>query len=270
DYQDLRDVIILGNENAVPSLEELETILTNPENCLAICTLAIPLADRPEFFSRLLQTLLKLRNELGHPHWVLMDEAHHFLTGESALRISQDEFNNFLLITNSPESLNTDLLKILGMAIVVGENPIRQLEYIGGIRKMKYPASPVLSTGEAYVWNFENELENGVITLRSPGQFLLRHKKKYAHGDLNEKSFYFTGGENRLNLRATNLMTFANLAEGIDDDTWDYHLGRKDFFNWFKTAVNDDELAEVSEKARRNPTASKKMILDFIKKKYTG
>jgi hypothetical protein len=46
-----------------------------------------------------------------------------------------------------------------------------------------------------------------------------RHKKKYAKGDMGDNSFVFTGKEHKLNLKATNLVMFAHIADGIDDDT---------------------------------------------------
>ena len=39
-----------------------------------------------------------------------------------------------------------------------------------------------------------------------------------------ERSFYFKGPERKLNLRARNLIQFLQLAEGIDVDTWTFHL----------------------------------------------
>ena len=48
----------------------------------------------------------------------------------------------------------------------------------------------------------------------------LRHLRKYAEGELGpDRSFYFRGPENKLNLKAHNLRVFTTIAEGIDDDT---------------------------------------------------
>jgi hypothetical protein len=56
-----------------------------------------------------------------------------------------------------------------------------------------------------------------------------RHQRKYMQGELGpDKSFYFRGPDNRLNLRAQNLLTFLQMADGVDDETWRYHLRRGD------------------------------------------
>ena len=47
-----------------------------------------------------------------------------------------------------------------------------------------------------------------------------RHIRKYAEGALGEdKSFYFRGPANALNLRAQNLTIFMQMADGVDDET---------------------------------------------------
>jgi hypothetical protein len=67
-------------------------------------------------------------------------------------------------------------------------------------------------------------------------------------------------------------MLFLHIAEGIDTDTWNYHLQRKDFTNWFRSSVHDEELARAGEEAEgmSDPAESKKHILEIIRKKYTA
>jgi hypothetical protein len=63
-----------------------------------------------------------------------------------------------------------------------------------------------------------------------------RHIRQYAEGELSpQQSFYFRGPRSPLNLRAQNLKTFLQLAEGVDDSTWMYHLRKGDYSSWFKT-----------------------------------
>jgi hypothetical protein len=59
---------------------------------------------------------------------------------------------------------------------------------------------------------------------------------------LPEQSFYFRGPESKLNLRAHNLRTVLQLAEGIDDETWMYHLRKGDYSGWFSSIIKDAEL----------------------------
>jgi hypothetical protein len=88
---------------------------------------------------------------------------------------------------------------------------------------------------------------------------------------MQRRSFIFTGPERKMHLVANNLMMFKHISEGIDTGTWLFHLHRKDYTQWFKHAVHDDELAKASEEAEcmDNPIESKRHILTLINKKYT-
>ena len=101
----------------------------------------------------------------------------------------------------------------------------------------------------------------------------LRHRRKYVQGDVQEKSFYFRGPENKLNLKAQNLSMFLQIAEGIDDETWLFHLQKGDYSTWIREAIKDEPLAErVAEIERTDKSAarSRELIKDAITKQYTG
>jgi len=72
-----------------------------------------------------------------------------------------------------------------------------------------------------------------------------RHHRKYAEGELPaDRSFWFRGPDNKLNLRAQNLIVFLQMADGIDDDTWLHHLKRGDYSRWFAEGIKDEALTE--------------------------
>jgi hypothetical protein len=88
-----------------------------------------------------------------------------------------------------------------------------------------------------------------------------------------ENSFVFKGPDHKLNLKANNLMTFIQMAEGVDDETWLYYLQRKDYSKWFRNAVNDEELARLTEKIEdqeHNAVISRKAIFQLINERYTA
>ena len=100
-----------------------------------------------------------------------------------------------------------------------------------------------------------------------------RHCRKYAEGQLApEKSFYFRGPKGNLNLRAQNLILFCQIADGIDDDTWLYHLMRNDYARWFRDCIKDEDLALEAESAATDvhstATASKAQIANAIQRNY--
>ena len=91
-----------------------------------------------------------------------------------------------------------------------------------------------------------------------PARTLDRQRlRKLTEGDVGEaRSFYFRGPERKLKLRAQNLTWFLQLAEGVDDETWLYHLREGDYSTWFRTVFQDRSLAEAVEQIERQPGLS--------------
>lgn len=275
DYLELPGAVVVGSETVLPTLEEIIELLKNPEQNVVICTLSVPLPDRPAFFIKLMPLLNTLRRDYGHPHWILLDEAHHLLPPEmpESDHVLPATLVNFMLITTSPHALSAAILSHIGTIITIGENPRYPIEQFCAIRQCALPAHiPSLSQGQACVWDIENGKQPFVIQVNMPEKLLQRHKKKYAVGDMGYNSFVFTGPENKLQLRANNLMMFVHLAEGIDDQTWLYHLNRGDYQRWMGDCIHDDDLAAKAKEAQKkspDTATSKKIIFDCIHEKYT-
>jgi hypothetical protein len=101
-----------------------------------------------------------------------------------------------------------------------------------------------------------------------------RHRRKYAEGALPpERSFYFRGPTKRLNLRAQNLMLFVQLADGVDDETWEHHLRQGDYSRWFREGIKDDALVAEAERVEHlphlKPAESRALIRAAIERDYT-
>jgi hypothetical protein len=278
DYSELKGSVTTGDTEHVPVIEEIIKLLKNPLQNVVVNTLAIPLQNRPEFFNKLLSALLELRKSLGHPHWLIFDEAHHLMPPEiesSFFNIPKD-LNNFMLVTTEPELINKSVLSHINLIIAIGDEPVNIINKYADLKKIPLPGISVktLNKGEAWVWESEDEdAKPFPIRCEKPHQLLKRHKKKYAAGDMQDNSFIFSGPGKKLNLKANNLMMFIQMAEGVDDDTWMYHLGRKEYSGWFRDAVHDDELADLAEQIEEketDPATSKKAILHLIKERYTA
>jgi hypothetical protein len=101
----------------------------------------------------------------------------------------------------------------------------------------------------------------------------IRHHRKYADGNLRWHSFYFKGPDEKQNLRAPNLSVFCQIAEGIDEATWLFHLRRGDYSRWFRECIKDKQLAEDAERIERNldltPSQTRTMICALVGSRYT-
>jgi hypothetical protein len=135
-------------------------------------------------------------------------------------------------------------------------------------------ASDALPSGEAITWRPGS---GDPVRMRSiaPRAEHRRHVRKYAEGELGpERSFFFRGPGERLNLRAHNLQLFVQIADGVDDETWTYHLRRGDYSRWFREAIKDEELAQqaqaVEADTRGTAADSRARIRALLETRYTA
>lgn len=69
-----------------------------------------------------------------------------------------------------------------------------------------------------------------------------------------------------------NLTMFCQIAEGIDEDTWTYHLRRGDYSSWFRFAVRDDFLADAARRIEQRvdiAPLARQMITELVDARYT-
>jgi hydroxymethylpyrimidine pyrophosphatase-like HAD family hydrolase len=268
DYESFGGAVVLGDATTVPTLDEVADVMDRPERSVIVNLLAVPLHDRPGFIDALLPRLFALRAQYGRPHWIVLDEAHHLFPRERRAEpvLPRDVFG-ILAIAADPAQVTATLLDTVTAVVAVGANAAKTVETATGKKLRECPA---VRESQALFWQSHAPHAAQLVVPREPQSKKQRHRRKYAQGDLApDKSFFFRGPDERLNLRANNLTIFAQIAEGIDDETWRHHLQRGDYATWFHEAIGDDELAEAAQRASREPQKSRELVLAAIRDKYT-
>ncbi len=218
-----------------------------------------------------------MRTRLGRPHWLLVDEAHHLMPAswEPAELALPRELDRLLLITVHPDQVSPGILKRISTVIAVGAQPGETLERFCAAVGEKRPSGSFsdLECGKVLLWQRGQERPVEVTVLPSKTE-RRRHVRKYTEGELPpDRSFYFRGPEGKLNLRAQNLVLFTQLADGVDDDTWEHHRRQGDYSKWFQVAIKDEELAGVAagieERHDLSPRESRRLVREAIEKHYT-
>ena len=278
DYDTFEGAVVLGDRQRAPTVTEALQLLEPPEQHVVVNLLGLPLPDRPGFLTTFLAHLHELRARTGRPHWLVADEAHHLLPAawQPAAPSVTAALPGLLLITVHPDQIAPAALAAVDLLIAVGAAPERTIASFSEALGQPPPTiTPVtLEPGEALVW--PRHVISQPFRLRgAPGRTeRRRHQRKYAEGDLGaDKSFYFRGPQGALNLRAQNLSLFLQLADGVDDATWLYHLRREDYSGWFREAVKDEglasEAAHIEALSDLPARASRAMIRDAIEQRYT-
>jgi hydroxymethylpyrimidine pyrophosphatase-like HAD family hydrolase/energy-coupling factor transporter ATP-binding protein EcfA2 len=278
DYESFGGAITIGDEKNAPAIEQILQTLHKPEIQAVINLIGVPIDDRPGFFIKLLPRLQEMRLRTGRPHWIVIDEAHHMLPAEWAPESAElaGWLPNIVQITVHPDRIPRSGLEAVNIVIATGERPdevIRSFPPKAGTR-IPTIASTDLPSGQALVW-FRDSGELRRIQYMKSSSDRKRHLRKYALGELGEdRSFYFRGPEGKLNLRAQNLATFLQLADGVDDQTWLYHLRRGDYSRWFREGIKDPDLARDAERAEKDnsgdPRRSRGQIREAVEHRYTA
>ncbi len=279
DYAELDSAVTFGDAKTVARTESILDALKDPDTNVVANMLGLGVADRPDLFAKLYPAVLNYRGLTGRPHWILVDEAHHMLPKHRATgtpHIASAEPPT-IFVTVHPETLAEGVLDSVGAVVSIGATADIAVRAMAEATGRVCPAFPPRNPerGEALFWNARGGGPVRMIKITPPKQAMKRHTRKYAEGALGEdKSFYFTGPEGALNLRAQNLMIFLQLADGVDEATFMHHLAAGDFSRWFRAAIKDDALAEAAEgiETQRGvtPADARSRLREAVESRYTA
>jgi hydroxymethylpyrimidine pyrophosphatase-like HAD family hydrolase len=278
DYEGFEDAISVGDAHQPPSLSKVVELLDRPGQNVAVNLLGVVLDDRPNVLVGLLAGLLQLRERTGRPHWIVVDEAHHMLPQElvtAAAPLAENPVR-MMFVTVHPDHMARSVLASVDWLVALGKTFKDTMQSFAAAARIMLPEElpDPPPPGRAVVWHVASGDPPVEIAVVPPKGEHLRHIRKYAVGELgSDKSFYFRGPENKSNLRAQNLETFCQLAEGVDEVTWRHHLSAGDYSRWLRDCIKDEELADevaaVETKAGEDAGDSRRKIRAAIEKWYT-
>ena len=277
DYGPSQGVITLGDRDHAVSINEVLAILEDPKINLNVNLLGIQFADRPVFFGQFFPGLRVLRTRTARPHWVILDEAHHLLPvewGHLSEALPQ-QLGETILVTVQPDHLPPAILSLVDVIIAVGKSPDKTLRSFGRVSgdAIVWPEGLSHKPGQAVIWFPRLGHPPFSMSVIPGSRDRIRHRRKYAEGNMRNNSFYFRGPAASQNLKAQNLAVFSQLAEGIDEETWLFHLYRGDYSRWFREAVKDPYLADQTERIEQRsnlqPAETRNLIRRLIDARYT-
>ena len=280
DYDGLKGFVSLGRRDHRPDTSEMIDLLETHYRSVTVNLLGLPVGDRPAFFQKVLPRIQELRSKTGRPHWLIIDEAHHFLpvSLDSANLVVPKQLANAALITVRPDHLSKAILSSVNGLVLVGPDPRSLIEQFNeGASGHLDPGSLKMDDRDqdgVLVWLFAGGGSPSRVKLEKTKVDWRRYQQKYALGELGaDKSFYFTGPHKKMNLRAQNMNSFVQLAEGVDEETFTHHLRAHDYSNWVRDSVRDEELSgeiRAIEDAGLSGAESRQRLLDAVRRHYTA
>jgi hypothetical protein len=283
DYRTLSElerVVVFGGkgERALPTAEEVDQLLRQPAAGLVLDLSAMSRSEKVAYASTVLATVAPVRSSQGLPHWLVVDEAHHVFPAEGspAAELLRPGAESLALITLAASDLAP---RVRPLANVVASTEVTSFQdaaraVLAGRdvgAAMAIADGPLDRGDAALAWL---EPTPGAARFRVGRRRVQhrRHLRKYTEGELPpDRSFFFRGPTASLNLRAANLVRFVELAEGVDEATWAFHLTRGDYSAWLRDMIKDPELADeigAVERAGLPAAGSRARILSALRQRY--
>jgi HAD superfamily hydrolase (TIGR01484 family) len=283
DYQalsELEGVVVLGGkaDRALPARDELEQLLRRPRSGLVLNLSAMSRAEKVDYAAQVLPRVAAVRAASGLPHWLIIDEAHHLFPadGSPATQLVRESRDSVCLTTMRLEDLARELRTMPNVLVSTDQATFSTAHAMMLDARGRNGARPrdgsALEQGHAVIaWLDGDEAPLSFRVARRRIEHR-RHVRKYVEGELPpDRSFYFRGAGGQLNLRAANLGRFCELADGVDDETWSWHLSRGDYSTWVREQIKDPDLAQdvaAVEARRRPPQESRREALAAIRRRY--
>jgi len=277
DFQSIERAIVIGTPEQSPIPEEVMQVIRQPSMSCIISLFATKTVEQPALFSRLYLALQDHRVRMGRPHWYIVDEAQYPIPASWAPinRLHLEDWHSVMYVTAFPQQMPRTVLSNIDLFVALGNEPTKLLAEYCELLGVKAPALMPPADAEkhcALAWWRGKTAPFWFRRLPPRGEHQ-RHRHQYFDGDMGAANrFYFRGPKGLLNLATGNLRTFLQLAEGLDDETWMYHLRRGDYARWFRNEIQDDVLAAMVEQVERmddvSATYSRKRITEIIKKLY--
>jgi len=273
------DAVTFGDAETPVAPEAVLAAVRKLGTNVAVNLLGSSIEDRPAVLASLLPAVLDIRAKYGRPHWILVDEAHHMLPRgrDAGDGVNLDAQTPTIFVTVHPDTLATGALRSLGTVLLIGRESLELIEVLS--RTLDQPCPPLPErgpeVGEAIWWDCHGGRPPALIAVGKPKGDVRRHTRKYAEGTLGaDRSFFFRGKEAALKIRAQNLSMFLQVGDGVDPETYLFHLKNGDFANWMRTSIKDDGLAdEVAAVAANDGIAVdeiRALVRSAIETRYTA
>jgi hypothetical protein len=186
-----------------------------------------------------------------------------------------EDLRSVMYITAFIDQLPETILQMADLFVAIGDEAEKSLAQFCELLGEPTPTVPPPSDykeHEALAW-WRGVSEPAWFNRLPPKGEHQRHRHGYLDGDMDaEHRFYFRGPKGELNLPAQNLRMFMQLGEGVDDDTWLFHLREGDYDHWFREVIKDENLADRAEKLRNNgdvsAAESRGKIFELIRQTY--
>ncbi len=232
-----------GNLRTLPSPSLVVALLETVTVSVVLDMAAYPVTHRDLYVADLLRGLRSLRERKFRPHWIVLEEAQHFLppngNAVSEVLLPMLPGGGWAMVSYRPDRLAAPVLAALERCLLTR---LSEPEAVQAVRqKFNMEESPA-DIPRGYAWLCGPSR----VRLRSNARRVphIRHLYKYLDTPLPaHKRFRFRDENGFLGLDAASLFEFLQLLPKLPIESLAYHQSRGDFAAWAAGALGDSLLA---------------------------
>ncbi len=251
----------------------------DPAACVVVDLSALPHSKKVTTIEKGLALTRQVRQRLGLPHWVVLDEAHYSLyRGGVDRHVVGVEEKGFCFVTYRPSWLRESVQKAIDVFILARTTMPEELTFLqsllgepAGGGPDPTPVLPELPRGEFLLVRPEPSGERTSLTFVAPPRETahVRHLRKYADTLLSpEKRFVFRRPDGQAVATAESLGDFREIVATVDERTLADHAGRGDFSRWIFGVFADRELGgqlrKIEARWRRGEIADLRRAIEAL------
>jgi hydroxymethylpyrimidine pyrophosphatase-like HAD family hydrolase len=276
----LHGVMTLGGLDPLPSAELLRRILGHGVGSAVLDLSLRPASEKQEYCGRALETLARVREETGLPHWLFVDEAHLLLETRNPLLQPDDVQRGLCFVTYRPAELDPATLEAIDVvlttpgpeALALADAPLRPRLAAQVSRTVLERELVGLPLGSAVLIDREGP-RRFVVDRRTSSH--VRHWHKYLHASLPpHRRFFFRTPTHATGVAAANLAEFHDALLRSEPDVIRHHAACGDFSRWLGGVIRDDDLARDVGDVERTVAAGaevercRRQLVDLVEQRY--
>jgi hypothetical protein len=230
---------------------------SDPAACVVLDLSALAHSKKIRLIETTLELARTLRQRVGLPHWIVLDEAHYSLhrQGVREAAIGLDH-QGFCLVTYKPSWLRPSVIRRIDTLVLARTTTPRELSFLGDMiagagegDRRAISVLPNLPPGEFVL--IQPDRPTGALTFApSPRQMPhVRHLRKYADSQVPpDQRFFFRNPEGHMVTAVDSLSAFREALATVPEETLAHHAARGDFSRWVLDVFGDRTLGHQIRK----------------------
>lgn len=267
-------IALTGSESVLTNPAIVPTLIEESSISIVVDLSSYSVAERAPFIATIMTMLHPLRANKYRPHWVILEEAQHFLplTLGSVERAVHPMINQggLAFVSYRPDRLSRAIRDRLDHLLVAR---LQDREAYGAISTTPGlpSASELAATPQGSFWLSGRR----VVRLKTGARRVphVRHLYKYLDRQLPlHRRFYFCVNNGYIGISAGSLFEFMESLKTIPIESIEYHHCRGDFVRWARSSLGDEGLAGHLEKLMHRHTLTDEVlrvaILQHVSERY--